>query len=385
MERIGIGVIGCGSVSWLAHFPSIARFPDLELTCVCDPNAGRAQKAAARWGGAVYTDWQTMLENADLRALIVASPNVFHFEQVRAALEIDLHVYVEKPMCATNREAWTLVELARSRHLKLTVGCNQRFWLQHAWAKEMIDEGIIGDVRFVRSSLHETWHLYQDDVAMSDYRMRPEQAVSGTLFDQGSHRADLVMWLAGGRPKRVVGLATQVANPDLPAPIDDLSALLVEFDNGCHGMVTTDKFSPVVSNITEVYGTEGTIFASSEAINPFQSVPLAVYTAKDYDWETLPERIKQYRYPAEFWVTDLVAQPLQKKWVSITPPREWSFTRMMNDFLGAILSGGEPLVSGEDGAFTMEMLCGVFKSMQTKAWVDLPLEEEVFSPYLEKR
>jgi predicted dehydrogenase len=385
MERTGIAVVGCGSVACLAHFPSISRFPALELVAVYDPSKERAEKAVERWGGKLYGDYEEMLQHPGLRAVIIASPNVFHFGQARAALNAGKHVYLEKPMCATNREAWALVELAKKRELKLTVGCNQRFWLQHAWAKEMIDEGIIGKVRFVRSSLHETWHLYQDDIAMSDYRMRPEQAVSGTLFDQGSHRADLVMWLAGGRPKRVVGMATQVANPDLPAPMDDLSAMLIEFDTGSYGMVTTDKFSPVVSNITEIYGTEGTIFASSEAINPFQSVPLAVFTSKDYDWETLPERIKQYRYPSEFWVTDLIARPLQKKWISITPPREWSFTRMMDDFLTAILDDRQPLVSGEDGAHTMEMLCGVFRSMETKAWVDLPLEEEVISPYMQRR
>ncbi|MCD6232638.1 gfo/Idh/MocA family oxidoreductase, partial [Candidatus Aerophobetes bacterium] len=94
-------------------------------------------------------------------------------------------------------------------------------------------------------------------------------------------------------------------------------------------------------------------------------------------------------YPEEFWVTDLITKPLEKKWISITPPREWSFTRMMKHFLTCFVEDKEPLVTGEDGAKVMEILCAVFKSMETNSWVDLPLKEEVvpphYRPYYEKR
>ena len=327
-----------------------------------------------------------MVKNKNLNAVIIASPNSVHYEQAIAAIDEGLNVYIEKPMSTTNKQAWDIVNAAKKNGLKLTIGCNQRFWLQHEWAEKLIDQGVIGEVKFGRSSLHETWHLYQDNVAMSDYRLKPGKAVSATLFDQGSHRVDLITWLMGDKPKRVVGVAKNVADPKLEGPLDDLSFLTMEFNNGSFAMVTTDKFSPVVSNITEVYGTEGMIFASSEATNPFQSVPLAVYTAKDYDWDSLPEIIKKYRYPEEFWVTDLIKKPLEKKWISITPPREWSFTRMMKNFLYSLVEDKEPLVSGQDGAMTMEVLCGVFKSMETNGWVDLPMKEEVVPPhYLVKK
>ena len=68
-------------------------------------------------------------------------------------------------------------------------------------------------------------------------------------------------------------------------------------ENGAIGIVTMDKFSPTVSHITEIFGTEGIMFCSQEANNPFQTVPLAVYTAKDYNWEEYPEIMRKYRYP----------------------------------------------------------------------------------------
>lgn len=383
MSEVRVGVIGCGSIAQLTHFPSIAAVDGVTLVGVADTNAGRAKAAAARWGApSAFTSHEQLLDTEGLDAVIIASPNAFHFEQAHAALQRGIHVYVEKPMTCTNAEAWALVREARERSLTLTVGCNQRFWLQHEWAKQLIDQGVIGEVKFARSSLHETWHLYQDHVAASNYRVTASEAVSGTLFDQGSHRVDLVTWLVGGRPSRVVGVARNVADRHVAdEPIDDLAVVMIEMSNGAIGLMTSDKFSPVVSNITEIYGTEGTIFASSEAINPFQTVPLAVYSARDYNWETLPSLLRDYRYPTDFWVSDLKQSPLPKRWTTITPPREWSFTRMMNDFLTAIREGRPPLVSGEDGAHTMEVLCGVFRSMETGGWVDLPMPDEVIPPY----
>lgn len=380
-KKYGAGVIGCGSISWLCHFPSIKE-AGMELVSVCDINEDFAKKAAEKWGAREWhTDYRKMLKNKELDLVIIASPNNVHCEQTVAAANAGCHVYVEKPMAVTNSQAWKMVEVCKKNNVKLSVGTNQRFWLQHEYAKKIIEDGVIGEVKFGRSCLHETWHLYQDNVAYSDWRLKADKAGSATLFDQGSHRIDLLRWLMGSDPKRVVGVAKRVATPEDICPLDDLSVLMMELKNGAMGIVTSDKFSPVVSNITEIFGTEGMMFCSSEAINPFQTVPLAVYTAKDYNWENYPEILKDYRYPDNFWVSDLLDKTLKKKWISIVPPRKWSFTRMMKQFLRSILEEKEPSVTGEDGAIAMEVICGVFKSMETNSWVDLPLEEEVVPPF----
>lgn len=386
METVRIGVIGCGSVAQIAHFPTIAQSSRLVLGGLQSRTRSSAERASAAWGPApVFNSVADLVGSGSVDAVIVASPNAYHYEHATAALEAGLHVYVEKPMASTNTEAWALVALARDRGLKLTVGCHHRFWTQHRWARELIDEGVIGQVRLVRSSLHETWHLYQENVAASDYRMHPEQAVAGTLFDQGSHRVDLLGYLAGGHPRRVVGVAKNVASPELGPLIDDLAIAIIEYENGTHGVLTTDKFSPVVSNITEVYGTAGTLFASSDAINPFQSVPLAVYSAREDDWDSLPAVMRRYRYPEAFWVDDLIRPRLAPRWISIVPPRNRPFTDILEDFAGAILEDHDPAISPEDGAFGMEVLLGVLRSMETGGWVDLPLTGEQVPPALRAR
>jgi len=64
----------------------------------------------------------------------------------------------------------------------------------------------------------------------------------------------------------------------------------------------------------------------------------------------------------------------------VHPPREWSYGRMVKHFIECIHQNKTPLVKGEDGARVLEVQCGVFKSIETGGWVNLPLKEEVFPP-----
>ena len=97
--------------------------------------------------------------------MIIATPNNVHRNQAVAAAKAGAHVIVEKPLAVTNKEAWDIVNACDRYGVKLMVGCDRRFWTQNQWAKQLVDQGVIGDVLMARASLHEQWHLYQDHVA----------------------------------------------------------------------------------------------------------------------------------------------------------------------------------------------------------------------------
>lgn len=382
-KSLRFGVIGAGSVSDYVHFPSIKSLPDAELVAICDANAGRAREAAAKWNAKNwYANYEDMFkkERGKLDAVIVASPNAYHRDQTIAAADAGVHVIVEKPLACTNTEAWEMVDACKRAKVRLMVGCNYRFWIPNEMAKDLIDKEIIGKPIMGRSALHEGWNLYPETVAYSRYRFDPKEAGAGALFDLGSHKVDLLMWFLGSRPKKVTGIARRLGTPESRTPLDDAVTMLIEYENGALAAVTLDRFSPAVTEVNEVYGTEGTICTSTESGGPFRSVPLAVYTHKDYTWESCPEDLKKYRWPVFFWAEDMINKPMPKRWISITPPREWSYTRMVNHFMDCLRHDKEPRVRGEDGAWAMEVLCGVFESMRTGSWVDLPMKKEVMPP-----
>lgn len=384
MEKLGIGVIGCGIISQIAHFPSIDVLPETELIATCDVNEQRAEEMAKKWQakGKWYKDYRKMLEKEKLDVVVIATPQCFHHEQGVAAIKAGMHAFIEKPLACTNKEAWEIVAAANQSKVKLMVGCNQRFWPQHQIGKQLIEEEVIGEVKMGRSSLHESWKLFPERLAFTDFRRRAEEGASAALLEVAVHRIDLIRWLMGSEVKRVVGIAKRIASPESYTVLDDAMWMIMEFENGSIAAVSSDRFSPAVSNITEVYGTQGTLFLSSEATNPFQSVPLAIYTDRDYNWDELPEVMQKWFYPQIFWPDDVITEPVPKRWISICPPREWSYRRMIRYFTKCILEDKEPeLTSGEDGAKVIEIICGVFKSMETNSWVDLPLKEEVVPPH----
>jgi predicted dehydrogenase len=384
-KNLNFAVIGCGSIAEIAHFPSIAKTEGAKLLACCDINEETARKAASKWEAEYFfTDYKDMIEKISdkLDAVIIATPNNFHRNQSVAAANAGLHVIVEKPMTVMNTEAWDIVKACRANKVKLMVGCDRRFWIQHQWAKELITKGIIGNVLMARSSLHEHWHWYQNNVAKTDWRLHADIAGGAALPDTGAHAIDLLTWLVGSKVKRAVGVAKRLAFPASYTLCDDTVWILLEYENGSYGCVSTNRFSPVSGQVTELYGTEGTIYTSTDGSNPYQSVPMAVFTNRDYNIEDLPEIIKNYRWPQKFWVEDIINKPIEKRWIPIIPPKyPNNYENMTRHFMNCLINDEQPLVSGEEGAMAIEVMSAIYKSMETGAWVDLPLKEEVIPPH----
>jgi len=383
MKKCKFAVVGCGSIAEIAHFPSIKKAPEAELKAVCDIDSKRVKEVAEKWEAkSAFTDYREMFKKVELDAVIIATPNNVHRNQAIAAAKAGVNVVIEKPLAVTNEEAWDIVKTCKKHKVKLMVGCDRRFWTQNQWAKQLIEEGVIGKVITSRASLHEHWYNYQNHVAKTDFRLNCEVAGGAAVADTGAHAIDLLTWLNGSKVKRVVGIAKRMVMPKSYTLCDDTAWMLMEFENGAYGSVSCNRFSHAVSQATELYGTEGTIYTSTDATNPFQSWPMAVYTNKDYNIEDLPQILKDYRWPQLFWVEDFINRPVQKRWMPLCPPRSPNnYEKMTEHFIDCLINNKEPLVSGEDGARAVEVMCAVFKSMQTNSWVELPLKEEVIPPH----
>ena len=348
MSGVKICVLGCGSIAEIAHFPSISKTEGLELAAVCDINKQRAVDAKEKWKAKRwYTSYREMFSDSDLDAVVISTPNNVHRNQAVAAAGAGIHVIVEKPMAITNYEAWDIVNTCKEAGVKLMVGCDRRFWTHNQWAKKLVDDGVIGTVLMSRASLHEHWYNYQNHVAVTDFRLDCSVAGGAAISDTGAHAIDLLTWLNGSKVNRVIGIAIRAAMPESYTRCDDLATLMLEFENGSHGYVSCNRFSPAVSQATELYGTEGTIYTATDATNPFQSWPMAVFTNKEFSIENYPEILKNYRWPELFWVEDYIPEHVRKRWIPICPPRHPNnYERMTTHYLDCIINDKEPLVSG---------------------------------------
>lgn len=383
MKKIGVGIIGSGSITDIGHCPSIRALPNAELIALCDTNAEFLNSMTKKWEPKrTYTDYHDMLEDKEIQVIIVATPNRYHAQQAIDAMRAKKHVIVEKPFACTHDEAWAMVDVCKKEGVFLMAGTNQRFWEQNVIARQLIDDGYIGQPRMGRSSLHEGWGLYHEQLSFTRFRAMPTEAGAGALFDLGAHRADLLVFLMNSKPKRVIGIIKRLVTPEEYTTLDDSFWITIEFENGSTGVISGDRYSPAVSNISEIYGSEGTIFTGSEATNPFQSAPLAVFTNKEFKQSELPEIIREYRYPQLFWSEDIM-QPsgnVPKRWVPIYPKRGWAYKSMLEHFIGCVENDQMPSLTPEISALVTDVLVGAYKSMETNSWVDLPLQENYIVP-----
>ena len=122
MTDIKIGVLGCGSIAEIAHFPAIDGREGVRLIATCDVNPESAEDSAKRWGAEQwFTDYHEMYEKSKIDAVIIATPNNVHRNQAVAAAKAGIHIVVEKPMAVTNFEAWDIVNACKEAGVKLMV------------------------------------------------------------------------------------------------------------------------------------------------------------------------------------------------------------------------------------------------------------------------
>lgn len=191
MEKVRLGIIGCGAAAEQVHLPAIMASDSVEATVLVDKDIARANKLAQRFGiPHVADDYTEVFDQVD--AVIVVLPHRLH-----AAVSIDFlnrgtHVLVEKPMALTTAECEAMISAANKSGATLAVGLVRRFFHAHQLVKKLISEGFLGRVESfdVREGFIYNWPV------ASDFFFRKE-AGGGVLPDTGAHTLDTMLWWLG--------------------------------------------------------------------------------------------------------------------------------------------------------------------------------------------
>ena len=204
MDKVRIGIIGCGGIANNKHMPALHRLPDVELVAFCDIIVERAEKAAKEYGveGAkVYEDYKELLKDETIDVVHVLTPNREHSFITVDALEAGKHVMCEKPMAINTEEAQKMLDAAKRTGKKLTIGYQNRYRPDSWYLKRACDNGDLGEIYYakahaIRRRAVPTWGVFLNEA---------EQG-GGPLIDIGTHALDLTLWTMNNyEPKMVVG------------------------------------------------------------------------------------------------------------------------------------------------------------------------------------
>ncbi len=254
-QKIRVAVIGCGSIAKHRHIAEYGENPHVKLVAFCDPVIERAEAFAQQYGGKAYRDYVEMLQNEEIDAVSVCTPNVYHGPATIEAAKAKCHVLCEKPIATSLEEASKMIETAEENDVILMMGHNQRFMPPHVKAKEILASGALGKVVTFRSTFShggpESWSVDGKD----SWFFRKNEAFVGALGDLGVHKIDLVIWLLG---EEIVEVSSMMGQFEKEGDVEDNAMILTQTQSGILGsFVTSWTHAPGEDNSTIFYCEKG--------------------------------------------------------------------------------------------------------------------------------
>ena len=156
MKKLKIGFIGCGGIAFDKHLPGMATQTDkIDMYAFCDIIAERAEEARQKYGctdAKMYTDYHELLEDPEIYAVHVLTPNVKHCEISCAAMEAGKHVICEKPMAATAADAKKMLDTSKRTGKLLTIGYQYRHFDANRAMKDYVSTGALGDIYYAETT-----------------------------------------------------------------------------------------------------------------------------------------------------------------------------------------------------------------------------------------
>ncbi len=258
-KRLRFGIIGAGQ-AFQFHSNGDRGSSFITYTAVYDTDYKRAKKMAQRYTDGTLVPYETLDEMlaADIDAVLVLVPHVYHDDLVVAAAKAGKHVLCEKPMGTTTEGCRRMIAACKDAGVKFMVAENHRFLPAHVAVHDIVQKGLIGEVKMIRAyeGVNEVAGLSTSGFWKGD----PIKAGGGALMDMAAHKFATIEYLIGSKVRRITAnLSKQAIN--LPEKAEDNAIAIAEYENGVIAdiMVSFTQMT-IPYNSLEIFGTKGSIF-----------------------------------------------------------------------------------------------------------------------------
>lgn len=341
MSKLRVAVIGCGSIAKNRHLIEYSQNPNVELVAVCDIVEERVNQTAEQYNATAYTNYEDILKLEDVDAVSVCLPNYLHAPVSIAALNAGKHVLCEKPMATSREEGRQMIEAAEKNNKKLMIAHNQRFVPSHQKARALIESGEIGKIYSFRTAFGhggpEGWSADGEN----SWFFRKDEAFIGAMGDLGVHKADLLRYLLGEEFVEVASMIETSAKDF--ADVDDNAVCILKSESGIIGTLAASwAYTAGEDNATIIYG--------EKAILRLEDDP-------------------NYSLVVQYANSEVVKYELGAIQSNEAGGQTTSHT--INHFVDAVLNDEEPLINGEEGLKSLEVILASLESMATKTFIKI--------------
>ncbi len=342
---VGIGMVGSGFMG-LTYSEAISKHVrGAKLVGIA--GGRRAAELAGEYGVFAAPTVEALLARDDVQAVVLATPDQNRRELTLAAAAAGKHVLAEKPMAPTVADCDAMIAACQKAGVNLAVVKTERYRKITKRAKQLIDEGVIGPVRMIR-----TVSSFPITLAKELFESRPwmsDPSGGGLFMGMATHNTDFLRWLTGANAVKVFAQVNTFS--DLPATAQSVMAQIV-FDNGVMGhMWISTEFPPPGIPSSEVrfqvVGRDGML-----DLENFEYLDLG----KGDKWERIetPERFDYLKEPK-------------------SPIRLYPHIGVIQEFVDSIVEQRPPRIGGAEGRAAVEICEACLISARTGQAVELPL------------
>lgn len=334
------------------HARAIGDIRGAKVVALFTSKPANAAKVAEIAGAcAVYTDYEKFLKHPGLDIVNICTPSGAHLEPAVAAAAAGKHVVVEKPLEITLPRCDKLIAACRKGRVKLCTIFPSRFSPANRVLKEAIDDGRFGTLTLGDS--YVKWWRTQQYYDSGGWRGTWKLDGGGAYMNQAIHNVDLLQWFMGD-VSEVTGFTKTLAHERIE--VEDTGVAAVKFRNGALGVIeaTTSVF-PGLLKKTEIHGTQGSVIVEQDDVLLWHFEPASRQDAA----------IRK-KFAKRVSGSGGAADP---KSITYAGHRE-----QLKDFVNAIRTGGAPLVDGEEGRKSVEIILAIYKAAQSGKAVKLPLK-----------
>ena len=378
-KKLNIAVMGPGFMGKLhSHmWRTVPKLFDVDYEPVLKVVFGTVKEDteafAANWGFEEWSmDWQKVIERDDIDIVDIVTPTFVHKDIAVYAASHGKNIFCEKPCAFTSADCMEMYEAVKKNGVLSYLNHNYRRVPAVSFAKQMIDDGLIGDIYHFRGAYLQDW-IMDPDFPLT-WHLQKKYAGAGPLFDLGTHNVDLARFLVGEvssvyadmrtfikeRPLPGKGAATFSAGTNASSEkgkvdIEDACFMTLEFkDKDTLGSCEVTRFAGGRRNYNyfEIYGSKGSLHWSQERMDELNYIDL-----------TEPTKVQGFR---NIIATD-GAHPYEAKWwpSGHIVGYDATFVNAASDFLKALKDGTEVKPNFLDGYEIMKVMEAAIKSAET--------------------
>ncbi|MBP7402194.1 MAG: Gfo/Idh/MocA family oxidoreductase [Clostridia bacterium] len=345
---IRVAIVGSGTIAAL-HLRAYLAFPDrCRIVALVDTFRDKALAMRTEYGlddAVVLDSHEALCGLGGVDLVSICTPPFTHAGIAEDCMRAGIDVIVEKPMAASLEECDRIMAVERETGRTLSAVAQNRFRTPVMNLKKLLDQDRIGSILHVQAD-----SLWWRGLCYYDlwWRGTWSREGGGCTLNHAVHHIDLINWMMG-MPRQVVSVIANVAHDN--AEVEDLSVSILRYERAV-GQLT--------GSVVHHGESQQIVFQAEKAR---VSYPFDVYASTS----------RENGFPMR---NEALEAEIRAAYEALPPLRHEGHTAQIDDVLGAIEAGRQPLITSQDGRNTIELITAIYKAGSTGLPADLPIRSD---------